>query len=155
MNIYEITGNKDSKSVGSVFGQFTTGELAEEGRAILGKELAEETSVRKSDLALNTVKVNGAVMDLTAKKSADEIIAARDGDNFVEGYVTVHISTLLDNDFESFLDIISEELVGNDLLMDINYDVVALAEDNTLVLKVSGDVSNIIDESDDDDTDET
>ena len=155
MELYEIAGNRNSELNEMIFGHFTDKELAEKAHAVMGKEIAGETCIRKSDLALNTVEIDGKVIDLTTAKSPEEIIAARDGDNFVEGYVRVHISTLIDNDFEGFLDIISEELVGNDLLMDINYDVVALAEDNTLVLKVSGDVSNIIDESDDDDADET
>lgn len=78
-------------------------------------------------------------------KNVEEVIASRDKDNYVEGYVMVHISDLIDNNLEGFLDIISEKLVGSDLLMDINYEIVGYRESNTLILKVSGDVSNIID----------
>ena len=67
--------------------------------------------------------------------------------NYVEGYVQVHISSLIDNDLEGFLDLLSVSLVNNELLMDINYDVVALGEDkNDLILKVRGDVSTIVEE---------
>ncbi len=81
-------------------------------------------------------------------KSAEEIIASRDENNYVEGYITVHISDLIDNNLDSFLDIISEKLVGSVLLMDVTYDVVGFEEDNMIVLKVRGDVSNIISEED-------
>lgn len=78
-------------------------------------------------------------------KSAEEVIASRDENNYVEGYVQIHISEMIDNDYEAFLDAISEELVGSDLLMDVNYDVVGLADEpNELILKVSGDASAIV-----------
>lgn len=80
-------------------------------------------------------------------KSAEEIIASRDENNYVEGYVQIHISEMINNDREAFLDAISENLVGSDLLMDISYDVVGLADEpNELILKVSGDVSAIIED---------
>ncbi len=82
-----------------------------------------------------------------ALKSADEILAARDENNYVEGFIQIHVSDLIDNDYETFLDIISENLVGSDLLMDVNYEVVALAGKeypNELILKVSGDASTIL-----------
>lgn len=77
--------------------------------------------------------------------SAEEVLASRDENNYVEGYVQVHISSLVDNDLEGFLDLLSVSLVNNELLMDINYDVVALGEDkNNLILKVRGDASTIV-----------
>jgi len=76
---------------------------------------------------------------------ASDILANRDDNNYVEGYVQLHISSLIDNDYESFLDLLSISLVDSDLLMDINYDVVALAEDkNELIFRVSGDATTII-----------
>ena len=72
-----------------------------------------------------------------------------DEDNYVEGYVQLHISDMIDNDYEVFLDILSEALVGSNLLMDVNYDVVGMADEpNTLIFKVRGDVSNILDHED-------
>ena len=44
-------------------------------------------------------------------------------DNIIEGVVKVHLSNLIDNDLENFLDLISVGLTGSDLLMDINYDI--------------------------------
>ena len=83
-------------------------------------------------------------------KSAEEIIASRDENNYVEGYVQVHVSTLIDNDLEGFLDIISEELIGSDLLMDINYEVVGVEEGNELIIKVTGDVSGVLETEEED-----
>ena len=77
-------------------------------------------------------------------KGSEEVIASRDENNYVEGYVQVHISTLIDNDLERFLDIISEELIGSDLLMDVNYEVVGVEEENELIIKVRGDVSAVL-----------
>ncbi len=80
-------------------------------------------------------------------KEAADIIASRDENNFVEGYIQIHISDMIDNDYEGFLDFISEKLVGSDLLMDVNYEVVAQAKKifpNELILKVTGDASTIV-----------
>lgn len=82
-------------------------------------------------------------------REASEVLASRDENNYVEGYIQIHISDMIDNDYEGFLDFISEKLIGNDLLMDINYEVVAQAKKmfpNELILKVTGDVSTIIEE---------
>ncbi len=80
------------------------------------------------------------------QKTAKQIIAERDKNNCVTGYVSLQISDLIDNDFEEFLDLLSISLVDSDLLMDVTYDVVALDETdkNTLIFKVTGDVSNIL-----------
>lgn len=80
-------------------------------------------------------------------KEVVEIIASKDENNYVEGYIQIHISDMIDNDYEHFLDFISEKLVGNILLMDVNYEVVAQAKKmfpNELILKVTGDASAII-----------
>ena len=71
-----------------------------------------------------------------------------DKDNYISGVIKIHISDMIDNDFEDFLDFISTELVGNELLMNIDYKVLGLCEDeeNTLYLLVSGDVSNVLGE---------
>lgn len=82
-------------------------------------------------------------------KEAAEILASRDENNFVKGYIQIHISNMIDNNYEGFLDFISEKLVGSNLLMDVNYEVVAQAKKmfpNELILEVTGDVSTIIEE---------
>ncbi len=82
-------------------------------------------------------------------KEAADIIASRDENNYVEGYVQIHISDMIDNDYDGFLDLISEKLVDSDLLMDINYEVVAQAKKmfpDELILKVTGDASSIVED---------
>ncbi len=77
--------------------------------------------------------------------NSEDILANRDENNYVEGYVQLHVSSLVDNDLEGFLDLLSVSLVGSELLMDINYDVVALGEDkNDLIFKVRGDATTIV-----------
>ncbi len=83
-------------------------------------------------------------------KDAKEIIASRNKDDYVKGYIQIDISDMIDNDYEAFLDTISEKLVGSSLLQDIDYDVVGLAdESNELILRVSGNVSQIIEMDED------
>lgn len=71
-----------------------------------------------------------------------------DKDNYISGAIKIHISDMIDNDLESFLDFISNELVGSELLMNIDYKMIGLCkeEENALYLLVSGDVSNVLGE---------
>ena len=145
MKLYEIAGREDSELNGMVFGHFTTEDLAEKGHKALYEAFQDETEIICSNLPVNAIGKDDRIIDLTASKSAKEVIASRNEDNYVEGYVQIHISDMIDNDLETFLDLLSLNLVGNELLMDINYDVVGLADEpNTLVLKVRGDVSDVL-----------
>lgn len=111
----------------------TTKELANAGYKTLPEEFREETESRANR---NLFPVY---------REPEDIIASKDEDNYVEGYVQLHISDMIDNDHEAFLDILSEALVGSPLLMDVNYDVVGMAsEPNTLIFKVTGDVSDVL-----------
>ena len=78
--------------------------------------------------------------------SEKEIRDNMNKDNIIEGVVKVHLSNLIDNDLENFLDLISVGLTGSDLLMDINYDIldVSKEEKNMLYILVSGDASLIV-----------
>lgn len=144
--LFEIVGRSDSEFAGVVFGHFTTEELANAGHSRMPEEFQDETEVRKSNLAVNTIEVDRHVIDLAETKEPEEIIAARDENNRVSGYVSVHISDIINRDLEGFLDLISEKLIGSDLLMDINYDVVGMNrfDPNVLVIRVTGDVSYVI-----------
>ena len=82
------------------------------------------------------------------QRTIEEVLASRDEKNFVEGYVRVTMADIIYRDYEELLDLIAEKLVGSNLLMEIDYDVVAVEPDNVLVLRVTGDVSAVI--SDDD-----
>lgn len=66
-----------------------------------------------------------------------------DEQGYVSATVSVDLADLIDNDLEGVLDILSEKLVGNDLLMDIDYRVGGTGPGNpgAVLLKVSGDPS--------------
>ncbi|MCA1320547.1 hypothetical protein LC085_11550 [Bacillus tianshenii] len=76
----------------------------------------------------------------------EEIKQNKDENNYVEGVLPVSLSNIIDNDLEGFLDIISEDLVGSPTLMDVNYSVVGHQDEWTVLIKVSGDASQILDE---------
>lgn len=76
----------------------------------------------------------------------EEIKQNKDENNYVEGIIPVSLSNIIDNDLEGFLDIISEDLVGRPTLMDVNYSVVGHQDEWTVLIKVSGDASQILDE---------
>lgn len=65
-------------------------------------------------------------------------------DDFVSGVVEIGLSEVIERDLEQFLDLCSERLIGNDLLMQVDYDVVG-HDGNMLHVKVSGDVSEALD----------
>lgn len=72
----------------------------------------------------------------------------KDDNNYIRGIVKVELSDMIENDLEGFLDLISEKLTGSPLLMDIGYEPVSVSEEE-LYLLVSGDVSEICDEEQD------
>ncbi|WCK57417.1 hypothetical protein PP175_25455 (plasmid) [Aneurinibacillus sp. Ricciae_BoGa-3] len=65
-------------------------------------------------------------------------------DNYIEGVVAVALSEIIERDFEGFLDLVSEALVGSSLLMNVNYSVVGNQDEYTVLINVSGDVSSIV-----------
>lgn len=71
-----------------------------------------------------------------------EIVRQHDKVGYVSGVVRLDLSDTFDG-FERFLDRISERLVGSDILMEVNYDVVG-HEGDTLLIYVSGDPSAIL-----------
>ena len=75
-------------------------------------------------------------------KTPDEILAKKDADGHVEGYLYVHISDLIERDYEELLSFLEYNLVGTDeLLSELSYEVVGIdGQDNpnTLIMKVGG-----------------
>lgn len=63
---------------------------------------------------------------------------------YIEGNILVSINELIENDYESVLNLLAIRLVDNDCLMDITYKVVGLNEDKLLILNVRGDISDVI-----------
>lgn len=81
----------------------------------------------------------------TSPMTVKEMEAAVDDDSFVSGVISVELSEVIDLDLEGFLDLIGERLVEHgELLMQSSWDVIGHAGD-TLLLNVTGDVSQILD----------
>jgi len=75
----------------------------------------------------------------------EEIKSIRDENNYVEGIVIVDLDDIIGYDLESFLDIISDKLIGSVCLMDTNYTVFG-TEGESILIRVKGDASNAIEE---------
>lgn len=90
--------------------------------------------------------MNIVLQPLTKK----EIKEQADESGFVEGVVPVELSALIDNNFEEFLDLISEKLVGSPTLMEVQYEVshspLTNEDEHTVMIKVSGNASVILEE---------
>ena len=130
-------------TVGSDWGDYDNIEVIIEDNELTTAN-SEIVNATTEELESELEKRNDSLYPI---KEAAGIIAARDENNFVEGYIQIHISDMIDNDYEGFLEFISEKLVGSDLLMDVNYEVVAQAKKmfpNELILKVTGDASTIV-----------
>ena len=71
MKIFEIAGKTDSELSGMVFGHFTSRELAEKGYQLLPEEIREETEILPSNLELNSIEVDGKIIDVSSSKKSD------------------------------------------------------------------------------------
>lgn len=59
-------------------------------------------------------------------------------ETIISGVVKVELRDIINNDFEGFLDILSENLIGNPCLMGIDYKIVGYEDDSLLHIKVTG-----------------
>ena len=67
---------------------------------------------------------------------------SNNGKTYITANVTLELSDIYDG-HESFLDALSQKLVGSELLMDITYSVVG-GKGTAVVFEVSGDVSQVL-----------
>lgn len=91
--------------------------------------------------------INELVM--TRPYTARELEAKMDEKCFVTGYVAVLLNDMINAEFEEFLDLLSVKLTGGELLMEISYQAVSILNtdaDNNVVIKVHGNVSEILSE---------
>lgn len=82
--------------------------------------------------------------------SAYEIGARADEDGWLEGLATFDMDDLIDRDLNGHGDQIGEKLVGSELLMDVSAKPVSVTPDGSIVCKLTGDASAIIDGFDED-----
>lgn len=75
-----------------------------------------------------------------------EIIERLEGDTtYITGIVPISLDCIIECNLDYFLDELSERLIGRSTLMDVNYKCVGVENDGlTLLIEVSGDVSNIL-----------
>lgn len=81
--------------------------------------------------------------------TAEELKEAVDEDNYVSVIVPIGLNEFIDNDLEGVLDSLSEATTGSTLLMDISYAVVGTDDDGNLLVRVSGDATDILEENED------
>jgi hypothetical protein len=75
----------------------------------------------------------------------DEIIAASNRNGFITGEVVIPLIDIVHLDLDSFYDRLAELLVDDNRLCEIEFDVIGTADNDCIVLRVSGDTSSIID----------
>lgn len=86
---------------------------------------------------------------LSKPMSMKEMVLATSEDNsYVQGNVAVDLDDVIGCQLEEFLDLLSEQLVGNDRLTDVHYKVVDTLEEGkwecNIVVHVSGDASGML-----------
>lgn len=74
----------------------------------------------------------------------EEIRLNLDDDGYISGEVAVSLNEIIHTDLEGFLDLISERLVGTSLLADISYELSDSSGSGNLVIKVTGDPSDLL-----------
>jgi hypothetical protein len=75
----------------------------------------------------------------------DEIIAASNRNGFITGEVVIPLIDIVHLDLDSFYDRLAELLVDDIRLCEIDFDVIGTADNDCIVLRVSGDASAMID----------
>lgn len=67
-----------------------------------------------------------------------------DEDEMIEvSNVSIHLSSVINNDIEGFLDLLSEQATGSAELMDVTYNLLHCGEDGELYFSVAGCVAHI------------
>ena len=77
--------------------------------------------------------------------TVEEIKEGADEHNYIQGIVRVDLTDVVYDDQESFLDRLSNALIGDTTLTSISQEVVGVL-DGYILLKVSGDASDVLQE---------
>jgi len=68
-----------------------------------------------------------------------EQIKSKSADNFVEGIVKIDLQTIIERDFEGFLDLLEEKLIGDlGIVTDLEYNVVGNGMSDELHIRATG-----------------
>lgn len=76
--------------------------------------------------------------------TARQIRKGLDKDGYITGIVEIDLEEILSLDADGWLDLLSNKLVGNDLLMDISYRVVGHRRPSGIHIEVTGNPSEAI-----------
>jgi hypothetical protein len=79
-----------------------------------------------------------------------EIGARADENGWVEGLATFNMDDLIESDLDGHGDQIGKKLVGSELLMDVSARPVSVTPDGSIVCRLSGDASAVVDGFDED-----
>jgi hypothetical protein len=77
--------------------------------------------------------------------SVNEMKTQMKKDKYIRGEVTISVEEMIENDLDSFLDLLAEKLTGSFCLMDISYNLLRIQE-GEVVFEVAGDASLLIEE---------
>jgi hypothetical protein len=79
---------------------------------------------------------------LTRPLTAKEAVKAADENGYIEGVIQVKLSDLVNNDYENFLDVISNALFDGPYLSDLQYEIVGCDRQDIVLLLVSGQIDH-------------
>jgi hypothetical protein len=93
---------------------------------------------------MNTVNINMKIKTTpyTEKEIKDMIKA---GHVYIKENILIELNDLINNDFEQFLDIVSMKVTGTELLSEIGYNIFGLMDKHTLIMEVTGNISECVD----------
>lgn len=74
-----------------------------------------------------------------------KVIRGMDDNGCIEGVVSISLSSLIDSDYENFLDLIANKLIGSVSLSDIDYKIVGCGSSDEVLLLVSGHADEVAD----------
>jgi len=72
-----------------------------------------------------------------------EVIRGMDDAGYIEGVISLSLASLIDSDYENFLDLISNNLIGSVCLSDIQYEIVGCSSADKVLLLVSGHADDV------------
>lgn len=79
--------------------------------------------------------------------STQELIDRKDENGFISENLVVPFFDLIDCDLETLNDEVSERITGSDCgLLDIEYRAIGITPDNEIIVEVTGNVQNWLDE---------
>lgn len=82
-----------------------------------------------------------APVALDEPMTVEQIKANINDEGVISGVGAVDLDDMVSNDFDGFLDTLAERLIGSPCLLDIDYRVVGVSDDQTILVKVTGEAS--------------